>query len=464
MAKLPDPKVEVGACVIDLDSGQVVFGHREHAPMIPASTMKLFVMAAALTELGPDFRFETLLATDGIHLIVIGDGDPGTGDEKLCRSRNQSLTSDFERWAATLQGRGLTRVSGELILDESIFDEQRIHPSWEAGDLGKWYAAPVGALNFNDNCVDITVTPAGKPGTPVRVSVQPPSNGVKIVNGCRSGGKGEPVLHHRPDSFEYELRGRCSKPWTFSPVSFPDPGLLFGDALRLTLNRSGVSVEGPIVRRRVRHEDGSLPAHLAVLDRIQTPIGDVLRRIGKDSQNFFAECLLKRTGYAWARRQNRADPQGSWTLGSEAVVDMMRAAGTDAAGLIVADGSGLSRRNSCTARQLASVLAWMHGRPGAAMLRESLSINGVDGSYRKRLTDMAGVVYCKTGTMRGVRALAGYVIAPGGREYAFAVMFNGYKGSSAPYKQIQDDFCRVLAGVQAQRKTADRVKPYGPSG
>ena len=122
----------------------------------------------------------------------------------------------------------------------------------------------------------------------------------------------------------------------------------------------------------------------------------------------------------------------------------MNRSGIDANGLVIADGSGLSRENACTARQLAVLLARMYSQAGGGLLRESLSIAGVDGSLRKRLTDIPGRVHAKTGTMRGVRALAGYIDGDAGPRYAFAVMFNGYQGSSAPYKRIQDQFCRIL--------------------
>ena len=117
----------------------------------------------------------------------------------------------------------------------------------------------------------------------------------------------------------------------------------------------------------------------------------------------------------------------------------------DSRGLVVADGSGLSRRNACTARQLTAMLAWAYRQPFAPVLHDSLATAGVDGSLRKRLKDSDGRVHAKTGTMRGIRALAGYVDSDAGPRYAFAVLFNGYPGGSAPYNTIQDRFCRVLA-------------------
>jgi len=155
LAKLPHASATVGACVIDLASDRVVFAQNADAGLMPASTMKLFAMTAALTELGPQFAFDTVLATDGVNLIVVGDGDPGFGDEKLHRNRGETIAAPFERWADALRQRGLAVLPGDLIIDETVFDDQRLHPSWERGDLDNWYAAPVGGLNYNDNCLDL---------------------------------------------------------------------------------------------------------------------------------------------------------------------------------------------------------------------------------------------------------------------------------------------------------------------
>jgi len=449
LASVPHGQAVAGVSVVDLTTNGLLYERQGDHGLIPASNMKVFVMAAALALLGPDFAFETVLATDGANLILVGDGDPGFGDEKLYRERGETITSDFDRWAEALRGMGLTSIPGDLLIDDAIFDDQGINPTWEAEDLGKWYAAPLAGLNFNDNCVDITVSPASGPGGPVRLSVRPETTLVNLINRCRSGGTGDPLLHHPAGTMDYVISGACRKTWPFAPVSFPDPGLLAADALRTALRAQGVMVAGQIRRERVRLSDGRLPPALSVVGTHRTPLAGVLQRIGKDSQNLFAECLLKRLGYEWARRQGVDRPQGSWEVAARAVPAILTERGIDVTGLVVADGSGLSRESRCSARQLTDVLAWMHAQPYGPLFRESLSVAGVDGSLRKRLKDLPESVRAKTGTMRGVRTLAGYVDGSDGSQYAFAILFNGYKGPSAPYKDIQDRICRTLANTPA---------------
>ncbi|MEK6798317.1 MAG: D-alanyl-D-alanine carboxypeptidase/D-alanyl-D-alanine-endopeptidase [Planctomycetota bacterium] len=444
VARLPHKQAIVAAHVVDLaHGGAPILAVNADQPMTPASTMKVFSMTAALRELGPQFAFETILATDGANLMVIGDGDPGFGDERLHQARGETIYAALERWADAVRENGKLASVGDLIFDASVFDDERIHPTWERDDLGKWYAAPVAGLNFNDNCLDIVVTPAGK-GAPANVVVNPVSSFLTVLNACRTGGKGAPVLHHPPGTNEYKITGQCSKRWAFSPVAFHDPPLLFGETLRTVLARNGVHVAGKVRFAQVRESSGALPPQLRVLAVHRTPIEEVLARAGKNSQNLFAECLLKRAGVGWARRTGQTGAHGSWELGSRAVGELLRSAGIDRTGLKVADGSGLSRANSCTARQLTELLAWSSRQPFGRLLEDSLAEAGVDGSLRRRLKNSAGRVHAKTGTMNGIRALTGYVDDGGGPRFAFAVLFNNYPGSSAPYKDIQDRFCQAL--------------------
>ncbi|MFQ5589826.1 MAG: D-alanyl-D-alanine carboxypeptidase/D-alanyl-D-alanine-endopeptidase [Phycisphaerae bacterium] len=453
ISDLPHADAAVGACVLDLATGSTLLEERADAPFIPASNMKVFTMAAAIAILGPGFAFETSLATNGSDILVIGDGDPALGDERLSRRRGETITTVFERWADALIDKDMHDIAGDIVIDESIFDGERVHQSWEKGDLGHWYAAPVGGLNFNGNCLDITVRPAATPGDLVHVSVQPEGSLARIINECRSGGKKNPILHHPHDTFEYTITGECNKVWPFAPVTYADPGQLAANSLRKVLLDKGVTVQGGIRREMIRLADGSLPPSLTIVARHRTALADVLSRTGKDSQNLFAECLLKRVGYEWVRDLGRRDVQGSWALGSRAVAYALTRAGIDTAGMVVADGSGLSRLNRCTARQLTATLAWMNTSSASGLFHDSLSIAGVDGSLRTRLRNTGGRIFGKTGTMRGVRSLSGYVDGSK-RRYAFAVIFNGYTGSSAPYKEIQDRICRALLDEASREAVA----------
>jgi D-alanyl-D-alanine carboxypeptidase/D-alanyl-D-alanine-endopeptidase (penicillin-binding protein 4) len=466
--KLPEG-VQCGAKVIDLGDGRVVFERDANVSLIPASNAKIFILAAALDQLGENFTFKTPLLICGDDLVVIGDGDPAIGDSRLCELANESIDAVFLRWADALRARGIQSIPGNLVIDDSIFESTLTHPTWASDDLQKWYAAPVGGLNFNDNVLEVTVWPAQKAGAPVRWESTPSCSLIQINNRAKSGGEGDCVIARPSPDFRFVLSGNCTARGTLAPVTVPDPALFFADALRTAFTAKGIRIEGEIVRRRVRQPDGSLPAAAAcdLLATHTTPLRAVLSRIGKNSQNLFAECLLKRLGYADQVSRGEAAPVGSWDSGRAAVEaflrkldgavvgavsDRNRASGSespptaDRSPVVIADASGLSRDNRTSAADLTRVLAYMYNGPNRQLFVDSLSDAGSDGSLEKRMKHINGRVYAKTGYIRGVRTLSGYVVTPRGDWLAFSVLFNGFKGAAAPLNAIHDEFCRLLAG------------------
>jgi len=430
--------------VRDLDSGATVYAHNAGRPMIPASNQKLFAMATAMDLLGANFNFRTVLGRRGRDLVIVGGGDPAIGDARLCKQRGVTGTYVFESWAKRLLSAGGVAIN-DLIVDESIFGDQRTHPTWESGDLQKWFAAPVSALNLNDNCVEITVWPAEASGERPKWSVHPPSSLVNLVNRAVSARDGVPVIARPAETFRFILSGRCGRRSTLAAVAVPDPGMFFADSLRVVLSRTGVSVDGDIRRARVRNADGKIPSDVSIIAEHRTSLVDVMGRIGRNSQNLFADCLLKRVGFEHARRAGERSPVGSWQSGSDAVHAFLGRADIDARGLEMVDASGLSRKNRATAQQFVDLLTYMHCHDDRHLFRDSLAVAGQDGSLRKRMRDLGKSVRGKTGTMRRVSALSGYVFASSGRSFAFSILFNDYRGSSRPYRRVQDGLCRLLA-------------------
>jgi D-alanyl-D-alanine carboxypeptidase/D-alanyl-D-alanine-endopeptidase (penicillin-binding protein 4) len=444
LTNLPQPGVRCSAAVIDLDAGRTICQVNPSSPLIPASNAKLFVIAAAAEQLGPDFAFRTVLARQGEDLVLVGDGDPSLGDVKVAEARGEGADAMLARWADALLDRGISLISGDLVIDESIFDDQLVHPSWEERHLKKWYAAPVGALNYNDNCVEVTIWPSASKGAPVLWETRPKSDLIEIVNRCKSGGTGTPLIDRPETDFRFVVTRRCSKRWPFPPITAPDPGLLTAGALRRALADRGITVAGEIRRRKLRQPEGSLPADCRVLVTHQTPLRAVLTRAGKDSQNLFACCLMKRLGYEWAKRQGHADPQGTWQTGRAALEEFVSRIGRSGDTVTVVDGSGLSRQNRASAEDFVAVLQHLYRHPGRQLFVDSLSVAGADGTLRKRLRGLRGTVHAKTGLLNGARTLSGYAVTPLGRWRAFSVLFNGYKGPAAPFNEIHDQVCRIL--------------------
>lgn len=440
---IPNPSVTWGAAVVDLSTGSVVYEHNANEPLIPASNQKLLVMGAAMDVLGSEFEFRTVAGIRGQDLVIVGDGDPAIGDARLCERLGVSTTAVFDRWAAALKTAGHQTIAGDLVIDESVFDGQTVHPSWDEGELQKWYASPAGGLNFADNCIELTVWP-GDPGRPPFWEVVPHVSTIEVINRALSASSGVPVVGRPSASFRYLLSGRCGSRVTLEPVSVPDPGMFFADALRGALNRAGIVVRGQVRRERVRSPSGALPSNFTRIADHRTPIGDVVGRIGKNSQNLFAECLAKRIGYEHMRLSAPRSARGSWVSAAAAINAFLIACDIDTVGCVIADASGLSRENRVTASQFVRVLAHMNKHSDRALFIGSLAVAGERGSLRDRMAVLGGSVAAKTGTLRGVSALSGYIGGAANPRFAFSVIFNGIKGSTVPYRALQDELCRTL--------------------
>lgn len=445
---IPDPSVAWGVVVVDLSTDSVAFEHNAHQPLIPASNQKLLVMAAAVDMLGSGFEFRTVVGIRGRDLVIVGDGDPAIGDARLCERSGESATAVFDRWAAALKSTGHQTIEGDLIIDESVFDGQTTHPSWDESELQKWYASPTGGLNFADNCVELTVWPAA-PGRPPLWEVLPPVSTIEVTNRATSARAGVPVVGRPSASFGYLLSGRCGSRVTLEPVSVPDPGMFFADACRTALERVGIVIRGRVRRERVRSASGVLPPDVTPIADYRTPIGDVLGRIGKNSQNLFAECLTKRLGYEHMRRRAPASARGSWVSAAAAINAFLVSCDIDTAGCVIADASGLSRENRVTASQFVRILTHMNKHPDRALFIDNLAVAGESGSLRDRMEALGGSVVAKTGTLRGVTALSGYIGGAANPRFAFSVIFNGIQGPTTPYRALQDELCRTLVARTA---------------
>ena len=433
------PKAVLAARVIDLQSGRIIYDRDGHRPMIPASNMKLVVIAAAIEQLGADYQFETTLAIRGKDLIVIGGGDPTIGDERLAEQRNQPITAVFHQWAELLLKAGVKQIPGNVVVDDSLFDDKFVHAGWPADQFQRWYEAPVGGLNFADNCVEVRVRPT-QPGKPADLSCIPGNPYIKIVNKTVTGGKNAVAVSRQKDGDTLVVTGTVTKEGSYGPIAVYDPGLYFGNVLKTVLASKGVRVVGKVVREKVRLDDGSIPPSCHVVTVCKTPLRDALGRAGKHSLGMMAEALIKMLGRKEAGK-------GSWESGAQAVESFLHQVGVPADQATLEDGSGLSRSNRLSPAAAADVLQYMFKSPGGGfeMLRDSLACAGIDGTLEKRLRGPAtkGRVYAKTGYIKGVCTLAGYVHTSSGQWLAFAFYYNQSVGP-ADLKKAQDQACELL--------------------
>ena len=428
-------KADFSLLLVDLASGETIYAHNADLPLKPASNMKLVTTGAALAVLGPEFAYETVIGLQGQDLVVVGAGDPLTGDPRLAEARGEGIDAIFAKVHEALAGRGMKEIAGDLVIDDFVFDDERYHPSWPVEQANKWYAAQVSALCFNDNCIDVTVRPGAAAGAKAGWSIVPATQYVKVENECATVGAGPNgawaarVLGEN----ELTLKGKVRTEHTFN-VTVERPSAFFGHLLAEYLLGKGVAIKGKLYVRRVRGEKGELPEGLESLVVWRTELGEVLRRANEDSLNLAAECLFKTVGARWGLEEGWTCQQGSWGRGRAAVESYLTGLGLEEGQFKIDDGCGLSHENRLTARCLTTVVRAAANGPGGAMFRESLAAPGegtLGRAGRLREGVFAGKVLAKTGYVRGAWGLSGLCQLADGRWAAFSLLANGSTGSQA---------------------------------
>lgn len=436
-----------GIEVREAGTGRVLYSRNASRPAVPASALKLVVAAAAAHHLGEEHRFRTTLHATGPVRGGVLEGDLvlyGRGDPNFSSRFFDSPTAVFEALADSLLARGVRRVSGGVVADQSWFDDEHVHGDWDTYDRLWWYAAPVHALGFNDNAVDVRVAPGAAAGAPARVSASPASAAYGIENRGTTAARGaRRTFDLARGSAPGRIRAQGALPLGTAPrtmyFAVEDGALWTGTVFRETLERKGIAFGRTAVR--VERDPAASPAAGApVLAEwrsapLESAVGPVLMR----SQNWFAELLVKALG-----REVRGE--GSWAAGLAVERDFLtRVVGIDSAEVVLRDGSGLSSSNRISPRALVTLLEHVRTAPGQRIVRAALPVSGRSGSLERRLEDLPGRVTAKTGYIGGVDALAGYLALPEGREVVFAIVSNESREPSARMKAGIDDVVRAIA-------------------
>ncbi len=432
-----ESSAKVGVRAVDVETGRVLYEKNGDRGFNPASNMKLLTSAAALDVFGPSETFETRLLAADPHegvvegpLYVEGEGEPFL------------LFEDFVDWAAELHLKGVERIEGDLVIDDSIFDGDYLPPAFDQKDEDASYRAPIGAVSVNFNAVTIIVTPAEKPGRAPGVRMFPPNDHVTIANEAQTVvGPGQQL------DFDSEADGEggtrikvggvvgTGSEEVRSRLRIDHPPAYAGAVLRAALAMVGVEIEG-----KVRTGETPEEAEVVVSHESQ-PLSYILLAMNKWSNNFMAEQLFRRLGV------DDEETPSSWEASRERLLAFIERAGLEPDALTVKNGSGLYDGNSVSPRQFTTLLTYMLEHRAAPEFLASLAIGGKDGTLEDRMTDeqVAGRVRAKTGTLAHVSALSGYVTTQSGRRVAFSILLNETPDKGWTYRSMQDEIARALA-------------------
>ncbi len=421
----------IGVHVEHLESGVTLFSHNPDRAYVPASGQKLPIMGACLHYLGPNYRFSTRFLVeapptpDGViegPVLIRGSGDPSLNRHGM----------DFI--ADSLAAYGITAIRGEIILDDSFFTPEETDQRLVARRIR--YDEPIlSALGYHWNKVEVAGLPELEGERP---KLRDEGYGYFAIQNrtvLRNSGRPYILAHRRPNRrVRIEGRIRADGEERVTRFTATEPALYFGYAFRGKLIERGVNVPG--LPRRRTPSDPDLPLLLYRHD--SDPMARVVESPGKYSNNWSAEQLLFAVG------AHRWGPPGTREKGVRAVEEYLVGLGNPSGSFTIDDGSGLSRRNRLTPRQLVTVVRDLYGQPELRHdFLESLAHSGISGTLERRMRADAlrGRVIAKTGSLAGVSSLSGVAFpsdgpsgdpsgAPSGgdeRALAFAVITNGLR-------------------------------------
>lgn len=431
----------VAVRVDSLRDGRTLYVRHNTLRVVPASTLKILTAAVAARRLGWDHRFETRLemagsVKDGVlhgDLTVVGGGDPSIAAQDL---REAPV---FGEWAEALRRAGITRIDGRVIGDDTAFDDEPLGAGWAWDYLSAGYAAPSGALSYNENVVVVRVSPGPAAGDAALVEIGPPGHGlepdVQVVTGP-TGSAATLAVTRAPGRTSVLIRGRV--PVGGAPVvrttTIENPTRFFIEGFRLALARRGILVRDGAWDIDDVTDAGRPSQRQTVARHLSAPMSSLVGYAMKVSQNYYGEMLLKAVGRG-------ADTPGSTERGRAAVREVLGEWSISTDTLVLYDGSGLSRYNYVSADLMNDVLlrVWRdEGLRGPFVA--ALPVGGHDGTLEARMRNsrLDRRVQAKTGTISNVRSLAGYLERESGEKLAFTMIANHFVAPNAEIDAVME--------------------------
>lgn len=434
-----------GVSVRSADSGEIIYEHIADTRLRPASNMKLLTAASALSVLGEDYRFKTELLSNGNQRGSVHHGDiyiKGYGDPTL-------LQEDFSEMAKKLKEKGIKIIKGQLIADDSWYDDERLSEDIIWNDESYYYGAQISALTASPNedydagSVIVEVKPGKREGKQPEITLQPDNRYVKINNEAKTVSATEEkdidiVREHGSNEITITgtmpLAATSSREWiaVWEPTQYALA--LLSDALAA----EGIKLHGGLTQ-------GVAPRQAKVLFAQQSiPLSQLLIPFMKLSNNTHAEILIKEMGKV-------VKDEGSWDAGLAVLADELKKWGVDEETTLLRDGSGISHVTLLPANELSQLLYEVQKEPWFDAYFLSLPEAGhtdrmVGGTLRNRMKNSPaeGQVYAKTGSISTVSSLSGYVDKQSGERYVFSIILNNIVDGSKG-KIIEDKIATILA-------------------
>ena len=428
----------------NLHQDKIVADYHGQTFMLPASTQKVFTALAAKLALGDSFQFQTALLTNGDIQNGQLNGDlivRFTGDPDLTSGQLFNLLSELKK-------QNISKITGNLILDTSVFTGHDRGSGWIWNDLTMCFNAPPAAVNIDNNCFYVDIDANQSPGESVKFNV-PSQYPIQVFGQVYVADKDEApycqldALVH--DNNRYQVKGclaRQAKPFGLS-FAVQDPNAFAAAIIQRQLKRLNIEFNGQ-VQQPYRQQQGQVLAQ-----HFSKPLPDLIKKMMKKSDNQIADALFRTIAYQQYKRP------ASFQLGTLAMKSVLSQVGIKFGNSIIADGSGLSRHNLIAPQTMLQVLDYIAKNEETLHLLDSFPVAGVDGTLSGRGSlinpPLVKNVMAKTGALKGVYNLAGYLTNARGEKIAFVQFINGYstgdlesKTKRAPLVQFESSLYNAL--------------------
>jgi D-alanyl-D-alanine carboxypeptidase/D-alanyl-D-alanine-endopeptidase (penicillin-binding protein 4) len=418
---------------VDLNNGAELAALNPKLTLTSASTTKLFSTAAALELLGPEYKPVTRLYIDGVvdeggtlngNVWIRGGGDPSLGS---IYNEAVSQNNFLQIWTDTLKKLGIKTISGSVISDGSDFEYIGVPDGWSWEDMGNYYGSGPSGICIFDNMLIYRFKTGSILNQPVElVSTFPNMSNLEFENfiTCQPVKNDNSLIYGAPFS-NYRF-GTGALPLNQSNFevkgSLPDPEFQLAEVFTEYLNASEITVIGtPKCARLIENlEKNRFEKFTLIYSHFGLSVKDLIKLTNVYSINLFAEQLLMLLSYQKNGIGNMEESinilEGFWKPKMSS------------AGLVLRDGSGLSRTNAISSNHLVDLLTFMDSSIYSKEFYASLPVSAKNGTLAPICKDKpcAGRVVAKSGTMSRVKSYAGYINTNSGKKIAFAIVVNNF--------------------------------------